>query len=523
MRISGHDIDNSHQTIDAPRSRIRAKYLILLMTVAFACVLAGLIIGSNIGSDKLSAQEKTSVAAYHSAGLPVVNGHSPFVAVAERVKQAVVNISAKSVVTDRFNSLFDMNDDFWRRFFGLPPGERIPQRQRRTESLGSGFLISPDGYILTNNHVVRGADNIMVKLSDTKEYQAKLVGSDSETDVALLKIDANESMPYLELGDSDSIMVGDWAIAVGNPFPQLGLDRTVTVGVISALGRKGLVFGGEYPAYQNYIQTDASINPGNSGGPLLDINGKVIGVNSAIVTPSGGNVGIGFAIPINLARKVSDELRQSGSISRGWLGILPKDIDNNLAEALGLPKPEGVLVESVEPGSPAEEGGMKVGDVIVKFEGQKVTDAQQFRFLVADAGPGKRVSIEVLRDGSSRTLTFKLGDRSKYLSVASSSAKEQEQESRWLGLSVSTFTREMAASRGIDFVPGVIIDDVEPNSPADNGGLFQGDIILEINRQSVQTKADFLKISRSLTDRKKSILFLIKRGETTTFKAIRPE
>ncbi len=514
-------IDQFHSS-DGPKNKARAWRLGLLFSFAAIFILIGLVVGSNLGSDKLSAQEKVSAAPYHGQALPVVNGHSPFVAIAERVKPAVVNISAKSVVEDRFHSLFDMNDEFWRRFFGMPPGDRTPQRLRRSESLGSGFFISPDGYILTNNHVVRGADNIMVKLSDTKEFQAKLVGSDSETDVALLKIDTDENMPYLEFGDSDSILVGDWAIAVGNPFPQLGLDRTVTVGVISALGRKGLVFGGEYPAYQNYIQTDASINPGNSGGPLVDIKGQVIGVNSAIVSPSGGNVGIGFAIPINLARKVSDELRQSGSITRGWLGILPREIDNNLAEALGLSKPEGVLVESVEPGSPAEEGGLKVGDVIVDFDGQKVTDAQQFRFLVADAGPGKKVSIGILRDGSSKTLYCKLGDRSKFLGVASSSGQEK-QESTWLGLSVSTFTREMAASRGVDFVPGVIIDDVEPNSAADNGGLFQGDIILEINRQPVQTKSDFLKIARSLTDRKKSILFLIRRGETTTFKAVKPE
>jgi len=522
MLNSGSQGIDQYQPSDSPKNRARAWRLAVLAMVAFACVLIGLVVGSNIGSDKLSAQEKISAAPFHGQGVPLVNGHSPFVGVAERVKPAVVNISAKSVVEDRFHTLFDMNDEFWKRFFGLPPGDRSPQRLRRAESLGSGFLISADGYILTNNHVVKGADNIMVKLSDTKEFQAKLIGSDSETDVALLKIDTDESMPYLELGDSDSILVGDWAIAVGNPFPQLGLDRTVTVGVISALGRKGLVFGGEYPAYQNYIQTDASINPGNSGGPLVDIRGQVIGVNSAIVTPSGGNVGIGFAIPINLARKVSDELRRSGSISRGWLGILPRDIDNNLAEALGLSKAEGVLVESVEPGSPAEEGGLKVGDVIVNFDGRKVTDAQQFRFLVADAGPGKKVSIGILRDGSNKTLSCKLGDRSKFLGVASSAGREKE-ESKWLGLSVSTFTREMAASRGIDFVPGVIIDDVEVNSAADNGGLFRGDIILEINRQPVQTKADFIRIARSLTDRKKSILFLIKRGDTTTFKAIKPE
>ena len=292
------------------------KGLMAIIIVAGLATLVGMVIGSSYSSNDLIAQDKIA------AGSPATNmmvnptaGHSPFVLVAQEVKPAVVNISAKSMVEDKFHNFLD--DDLWRRFFGLPPNQPNEPRMRRSESLGSGFFISSDGYILTNNHVVRDADDIAVKLSDTQEFRAKVVGTDAETDVALLKIDTNEKMPYLELGDSDSIMVGDWAIAVGNPFPQLGLDRTVTVGVISALGRSGLVFGPDNPIYQNYIQTDASINPGNSGGPLVDINGQVVGINSAIVSPSGGNIGIGFAIPINLAKKVSEELKKSGSISRG--------------------------------------------------------------------------------------------------------------------------------------------------------------------------------------------------------------
>jgi len=495
--------------------------LLLLIGVAAICLLIGLVVGSSISSDKLTAQEKGQLAA-EIAALPTSNGHSPFVAVASKVKPAVVNISAKSMVENRYHDFFGFDDEFWRRFFGTPPQGKTPPQMRKSESLGSGFIISNDGFILTNNHVVKGADDILVKLSDTKEYKAKLIGTDSETDVAVLKIENDDSLPFLELGDSDSILVGDWAIAIGNPFPQLGLDRTVTVGVISALGRTGLVFGPENPVYQNYIQTDASINPGNSGGPLVNIRGEVVGINSAIVTPSGGNVGIGFAVPINLAKKVSEQLKKSGSISRGWLGILPKDIDNNMAEALGLKTLEGILVESVEPNSPAEAGDLKTGDIILVFDGQKVTNAQQFRFFVADAGPNAQITMKILRDGNERTLSFKLGDRSQFLNVASTE-KQEQQDTKWLGLSVSTFSREMAVNKGVDYQAGVVIDEVEPNSQADDGGLFVGDVILEIDRQAVKNKSDFLDLARKLGDRKKSILFLIKRERTTMFKAIKPQ
>ena len=496
------------------------KGLMAIIIVAGLATLVGMVIGSSYSSNDLIAQDKIA------AGSPATNmmvnptaGHSPFVIVAQEVKPAVVNISAKSMVEDKFHNFLD--DDLWRRFFGLPPNQPNEPRMRRSESLGSGFFISSDGYILTNNHVVRDADDIAVKLSDTQEFRAKVVGTDAETDVALLKIDTNEKMPYLELGDSDSIMVGDWAIAVGNPFPQLGLDRTVTVGVISALGRSGLVFGPDNPIYQNYIQTDASINPGNSGGPLVDINGQVVGINSAIVSPSGGNIGIGFAIPINLAKKVSEELKKSGSISRGWLGMLPNDIDNNMAEALNMPNNKGVLVESVEKDSPAEKGGLKVGDVIVEFNGKQVDNAQGFRFMVADAGPGAKITMKILREGQPKTLTFKLGDRSKFLAVASSGSPDNT-SSKWLGISVSTFTREQADQLGVDFVPGVIIDEIEPGSPADDAGLFKDDIILEVDFKKVETRSDFMKIADQLKDRKKAILFQIKRGNTAMHKAVKP-
>lgn len=533
------------------KSMGQLKGLILIIAIAGICILIGMVLGSILSiPDKLVAQSQSfpgidsdparkpirspesqtclvtsrqqMVSPAVSKQLESISGHSPFVVVAHKVKPAVVNISAKSIVEEQFHDFFGFDDEIWRRFFGMPPRKPNEPRRRLTESLGSGFFISPDGYILTNNHVIQGADDIIVRLSNTKEFKAEVVGSDSETDLALLKIDVDKEMPYLELGDSDSILVGDWAIAVGNPFPHLGLDRTVTVGVISALGRSGLMFGPDNPVYQNYIQTDASINRGNSGGPLVNIHGRVIGINSAIVSPSGGNIGIGFAIPINLARKVADELKSSGTISRGWLGMLPGNIDNNMAEALGLSTSEGVLVESVESDSPAEEGGLMVGDVIIELNSEKIIDAQQFRFMVADAGPGAKISLKILRDNRTKTLHFKLGDRSEFLEMASSD-RIKKSETKWLGLSVSTFTREKAEKLGLDFEPGVITENVEPGSPADDGGLSIRDLIIEIDRQPVETKGDFLDMADKLKDRKRSILFLIKRGRNTLFKAVKPQ
>jgi len=499
----------------------QVKGLIAVIAVAGIATLMGMVIGSNYSSNNLVADDQTTALTAPILNQPTNNTakHSPFVNVAQKVKPAVVNISAKSMVEDKFHTFFD--DDIWRRFFGQPQQTPEEPRMRRSESLGSGFFISDDGYILTNNHVVRDADDIIVRLSDTKEFKATVVGSDAETDVALLKIDPNEKMSFLELGDSDSILVGDWAIAVGNPFPQLGLDRTVTIGVISALGRSGLVFGPDNPIYQNYIQTDASINPGNSGGPLIGIDGKVVGINSAIVSPSGGNIGIGFAVPINLAKKIANELKTSGSISRGWLGILPNDIDNNLAEAMDLKSTDGVLVESVEADSPAEKGGLEAGDVILEVDGKKVASAQQFRFIIADAGPGTKISMKINRKGDIKKLDFALGDRSKFLEIASANDDQKSQNS-WLGLKVNTFTRDMADRMGIDYEAAVIIDSIDPASPADDGGLFKGDLIIEIDNQPVASKADFFKVADQLKDRKKSILFLVKRGSRTLHKAIKP-
>lgn len=504
------------------------KSLFWVLAIGGIFMLGGLIIGSNISiPDKLKAQssseEQTVSAENNLDNMMPSTGHSPFVDVAEVVKPAVVNISAESMTEDNFHSF--MNDDFFRRFFGLPPDENEPRqpRMRKSESLGSGFVISNDGYILTNNHVVEDAEKVTITLSDQHKYVAKIVGTDSETDMALLKIDADHKLPTINLGNSDSILVGDWVMAVGNPFPQLGLDRTVTVGVVSAKGRKGLMFGGDMPSYQNYIQTDASINPGNSGGPLVNLRGEAIGVNSAIATPTGGNVGIGFAIPINLAKQVVEQLKKSGVVSRGYLGIYPQDITHDLKEANGLPSTNGVLVAQVDNDTPAEKGGLKVGDVILKIDGEKVTDAQQFRFLVADAGPGAAVDLEVWRNGDVKNVKIKLGNRSEFVSATRSSMEETEKEQGWLGLQVETPSQTNTRPYGIEPTAGALIVSVDPGSPSDDAGLMAGDIILKIAGNDIKGADDFHKTARELKDSSKPISFYISRGSQKIFIAVTPE
>jgi serine protease Do len=504
-------------------TQFRGVILVVFVGVVFA--LVGMIIGSNLSiPDKLKAEPQPPVQGSTPVDITPTTGHSPFVAIAEEVRPAVVNISAESVTEDKFHNFMD--DDFFRRFFGLPP-DRTPNqpRMRRSESLGSGFIISPDGYVLTNNHVVEGAEKVTVTLPDKRSFKADIIGSDRETDVAVLKINAGDDLPTIPLGNSDSILVGDWVMAVGNPFPNLGLDRTVTVGVVSAKGRQGLIFGGteDNPSYQNYIQTDASINPGNSGGPLVNLQGQVIGINSAIATPTGGNVGIGFAIPINMAKDVSEQLIKSGKVSRGYLGIYPQDITEDLKNANGLPSTEGVLVAQVDKDTPAEKGGLKVGDVIMKLDNRKVTDAQQFRFLVANEGPGTTIKLQVWRNGAIKDISVKLGDRTEFVNLRGRQPREEKLKDRWLGLSVETLTEDNASQYGVEYTPGAIITGVEPGSPADDADLMTGDIILKIGGKDIKTADDFYSVAGSLKKSSKPVSFYIRRGQSNIFVAVTPE
>ncbi len=432
------------------------------------------------------------------------SGQSPFVAVVDKTRNAVVNISAEGD-----NPSAENLDPLWRRFLGVPP---------RVSSYGSGFIIRPDGYIMTNNHVVDGGDKITVSLSDKRTYRAKLIGADPQTDLAVVKIETEDSLPYIELGDSDNMRVGDWVIAIGNPFPEQGLDRTVTVGVISAKSRRDLRFGSDTPAYQDYIQTDASINPGNSGGPLVNLQGEAIGINSAIASPNRGSVGIGFAIPSNLARVIASDLIQEGRVSRGWLGVTLAELTPDQAEASGLESNSGVLIAEVLHGSPAQQAGLMPNDIVTEFDGKRVEDLYNFRLMVAEKKMGEMARIKINRDGRDKLVKVVLGDRDLSLSglegsPQSGSVPEQtrpvESAPSWLGMTVQTATESLATKFGVEYHPGVIVTEVESASPAYKKNIVPGTIITKIDFKDVRSEADFIRISNELKDRTKAIAFYI--------------
>ncbi|MEK7298293.1 MAG: DegQ family serine endoprotease [Candidatus Margulisiibacteriota bacterium] len=413
---------------------------------------------------------------------------------AEMGMPAVVNIGAVRVVQERAlpqDPFFDLfGDEFMRRFYGR-------ERDVKQQSLGSGVIVSKDGYILTNNHVVEKTEDITVTLSDKREFKAKVVGTDPKTDVAVLKIEA-QNLPTLALGNSDAIRVGDWAIAIGSPF---GLARTLTVGVISATGRSkiGLV------DYENFIQTDAAINPGNSGGPLLDVDGKLIGINTAIFSRSGGYLGIGFAIPINLASKIMDDLIKNGKVVRGFLGVNIQDVSEALRKSFGLDAQTGALVSDVVVGSPAEKAGLKRGDVIITYNGVAVSDVAALRSMVAQTAVGQSATIVLIRNGKSQTVTAKItqltGDEE---AVATDVATPNR-----LGLTVGGITPELQKQYGLRTDEGVIVTKMDPDGVAALAGIAEGDQILEVNQKLVKTVADFNRMTSNATTTQ--YLLLIKR------------
>ena len=391
----------------------------------------------------------------------------------------------------------------FRRFFGEIP------REFKQHGLGSGVIISPDGYILTNNHVVGNADEIKVTLMDKREYTAKVVGKDAKTDLALIKIDTTEKLPAAELGDSANTQVGDWVVAIGNPF---GFSLTVTAGIVSAKGR---ALGG---SYDDFIQTDASINPGNSGGPLFDTEGKVVGINTAIYSRTGTSAGIGFAIPIDLAKSVMDQLKTRGRVVRGWLGVEIQEITPELAQSFGLAQPEGALVASVESGSPAAKAGVERGDVIVKFNNRTVHDQHELPEMVADTGIGKTVPLEVIRDGKHKTLEVTVGELKE--SVVASARGEQP-GADW-GLQVGQITPELARQFNLQTDKGVVIKGIKPDTPAADAGLEPGDVVLEVNHDKITSIDDFLAKAKEAKKDKKPALLLVQRGNVSLFLVVKP-
>jgi serine protease Do len=440
-----------------------------------------------------------------------------FVSLSKKMRPVVVNISSTQVSESRgqqgpqdFGSPFGEEDpfnDFWRRFFGGPGGQtpRGPQRQR---SLGSGFIIDRDGSILTNNHVVENAQKIVVKLANEQEYEAKIIGRDPKTDIAIIKIDAKTSLNAASLGDSDRLEVGEWVVAIGNPF---GLDSTVTSGIVSAKGRHI----GQGP-YDNFIQTDASINPGNSGGPLINLRGEVVGINTAIFSRTGGNMGIGFAIPVNLVKELLPQLRGKGKVTRGYLGVLIQKVTPEIAESLGMDNGRGALVANVSKDGPADKAGVKVGDVIVEFDGKEIKDSGDLPIIVARTPVDTKSSMKVLRDKKEVILSVRVGELKDEEVVASAPEKGE------LGLTVQRLTPQVAESLGLEKTEGVVVSAVEPGSAADEAGIRRGDVIVEVDRKPIRSLDEYKK-SIATIRKGRGVLFLVRRGESTLFLALKPQ
>ncbi len=486
------------------------KSVSLFVLTALFFTFFGMLVTSNMDfTPKTIAQTPVNIA--QTGLMPVAyrdgQTESPFVQVVENASDAVVNISAKSATPD---------SQWWHRGSG-------------GTSSGSGFFFREEGYILTNNHVVENAQKLEVTTSSGYTYQATLVGADPQTDLAVLKIDPkNEKITIIPFGDSENLKVGDWAIAIGNPFPQQGLDRTVTVGVISAKGRRDLNFGTETPTYQDYIQTDASINPGNSGGPLLNLRGECIGVNSAISSPTGASVGIGFAIPISLARSVVPDLIALGKVNRGWLGVWLGRLTERETRLQGIDGLHGVKIDSVFTDSPADRAGIKSGDIILKINGQEIENNQHLSVLISQAKGGQPVPVEYIRESVRHEANVIVADRDTFMASLESNDPRavippDTRSVRWLGMELVSFSEELAALLKIEPIDGVFVRRVGQGTPADISSIRRGTVILQVNNQSVSSIDDILAISDELPSSVKRIpMIVVEPDGSVARKVVRP-
>jgi serine protease Do len=408
------------------------------------------------------------------------------------------------------------NDPFFQRFFGpqFQHPKVPPKRQFKQRGAGSGFIISPDGLILTNNHVVENADTIKVRLSDEREFTAEVIGTDPQSDVALIKIDG-KNLPTLPLGDSDKLEVGEWVIAIGSPFE---LSQTVTVGVVSAKGRSRIGIND----YENFIQTDAAINPGNSGGPLLNIHGEAVGINTAIFSRSGGYMGIGFAIPINMARSIEQQLRDDGKVTRGWLGVVIQDVNEDLAQSFGLDKAEGILIAEVGNDSPAQAAGLKEGDIILTLNGKKLDDVSQLRNKIAMTPPKSRVKLGIIRDGRKKEIKVTIGEQPDNFSRTTRLSRGKAHGSLLgrMGLSLQELTSDLADQFGYTQGQGVLIAEVDPDSPAARVGLQPGQLIEEVNKIRVHNLKE-LKRALKKSKNPKQVLLRVRAGDFSQYVVLR--
>ncbi|MCS7281318.1 MAG: DegQ family serine endoprotease [Desulfobacterota bacterium] len=484
--------------------RLKRPYLILVLVLGCIFLLAYMkdrVVSRDVSLELVKAQTGLS---------PAERSLPNFTELVKKVKPSVVNISTTTIVRGpdlrewffgRRSPFDDFFGDYFERFFG-----DIPQREYKQRSLGSGFIIDKEGYILTNNHVVERAQTIKVKLYDSREYDAIVVGRDPKTDIALIKINPRQDLPVAVLGDSDKLEVGEWVIAIGNPF---GLEHTVTAGIVSAKGR----VIGQGP-YDDFIQTDASINPGNSGGPLFNLRGEVVGINTAII--SGGQ-GIGFAIPINLAKGIVEQLKTRKRVVRGWLGVSIQRVTPEIAKTFGLKEPGGALVAQVEEGSPADLAGIKRGDIIVEYDGKPV-DMDTLPRLVASTEVGKKVKIKIIRDGKTIEKEVIIGEQKDEPQRAS----RQPEVEKNLGLVVQDLTPEIARHLNLKERTGVIVTDVQVGSPAYEADIRRGDIIKEVNRKQIKNTRDFKEAIRNV-NLKEGVVMLLNRQNTTFYVVVKAD
>ncbi|MBZ0221158.1 MAG: DegQ family serine endoprotease [Candidatus Methylomirabilis sp.] len=484
-----------------------------IVLVAIISVVAGVMITARFDMTNTTTAQNFWQDADSS---PQVTGAVPnnFVELARKLSPVVVNISTTQVMQERptmpfpeFRGPFEefFGDDF-RRFFEEPPGGEM-----KRQSLGSGFVLNAEGYILTNFHVIENATEIIVTLSeDKKEYKATVVGQDQKLDIALIKIKPEESLPIAVMGDSDRLQIGEWVLAIGNPF---GLGGTVTAGIVS---QKGRVIGAG--PYDNFLQTDASINPGNSGGPLFNMKGEVVGVNTAIVA---GGQGIGFATPINMVKEVLLQLKETGKVTRGWIGVSIQELTPELAKSFGVKEARGVLISSVNANEPADQAGLKAGDIIISFDGRQVNELSDLPRVVATTPPGKNAEVKVLRDGKERVFFIKVGIKVDEEITEPAANQDNGSPDKRLGISAQPITPEIAKRLGKKETDGVIINSVKPDSAAAEAGLKRGDLIKEIDRKPIRSMADY---SRALNEAEKNdiVLFLVERGGNTIYVIVKP-
>ena len=499
--MNSHDYPNP-----APASRTGRRLTAGRGTAAaVALLLTGSVIGwsasSEVGPAAAAAPAPSAAAA--SAPAPLPGAAASYAGVVDQIIPAVVTIRSERRVR---NVSQDIPDEL-RQFFGdrFGQGRRGPQRpERRQGGLGSGVVVRPDGYVLTNHHVVDGAEQVTVELSDGRTLKGKVVGTDQPSDLAVVKVEGS-NLQTLPLGDSEAVRVGDVVLAVGNP---LGVGQTVTMGIVSAKGRAT----GSAESYEDFIQTDAPINQGNSGGALVSTRGELIGINSQILTPSGGNIGIGFAIPANMAKNVMTQLIETGQVHRGMIGVTIQPVTSDIARSLGLSEVRGALVNAVEPGSPADTSGVRRGDVITSVNGSPVRDSNDLRNDVAQLRPGSTAKLTVVRDGKEQAVTVTLAERK-----AASAARDEGDgptASGGFGMSVEPLTRDRAENLGLPAASGVLVADVQAGGRAADAGLRPGDVIVEVDRKPVTTP-DALRAA--LKDGDRPALLLVQRGAATMF------